>query len=296
MNGKGAEVMPVSECGSGFAVSQDGRIVTTYSMAKRATHIVAVYEDGSRFAADTLLAWDALSDVAILKMNANRRFSAPHLADSDSIQVLDAVFAAGNPKCEGLAVTEGEVNHLLVSGSGRVRLIRHSAATAPGCYGGPLYSGARVVGIQCYSDFPYEMHYAVPINPLKSLFKNIAPTEISTVFSMTSENVRSKRVHMLSTNGTLAATTAATPSKDMFKVDLPWPHMDIEVAVQANPGSDLAIFVSNINKAPVGYARGPGDNETLFISTDVPQQVAIHVLNFGPSSAQFGLSVFWIRW
>jgi S1-C subfamily serine protease len=297
MNGKGAEVEAVSWCGTGFTLSKDGRVVTTYSVAKMATHIVVVFEDGSSYAADTLLAWDAERDVAVLKMNANKRFSAPDLADSDSVKVLDTVFAAGNPKCQGLALTEGEVNRLRSSAYGRVQLICHSAATAPGCYGGPLYHGTRVVGIQSYSDFPYEIHYAVPINILKSLIKKTAPAQISTVFSMDRQNLNSKRSHFFSTNGTVAAASEGKPSMETSEVDLPWRHMDIEITVEPNPASDVAIVVTDVEQEPLGYANESGaGKETLYISIDTPQPVAIHVLNLGNSPAQFGLSVFWIRW
>src|SRR5215470_3545085 len=61
---------PVAQ-GSGFLVSQDGRVVTNYHVVKTGSSAVVKLPDGASFVVDGLLAFDKRRDVAVLKAHGH---------------------------------------------------------------------------------------------------------------------------------------------------------------------------------------------------------------------------------
>ncbi len=138
--------------GSGFIVRPDGYVVTNAHLIEGATDIKVHLDNGETYEA-AVVGQDALSDLAILKIDANELPSAV-FASSDHLRVGDWVLSVGN----ALALKGGPTVTLgIVSGLGRTirtqsgsyyDLIQTDAAINQGNSGGPLVDmDGHVVGI-----------------------------------------------------------------------------------------------------------------------------------------------------
>ncbi len=100
----------------------------------------------------TIVGRDPLTDVAILKVDAND-LPFIRIADSDTIEVGDVVFAIGNPMGVGLTVTQGIISAKnrsigIYGESGYESFIQTDASINPGNSGGALIDSlGRLIGV-----------------------------------------------------------------------------------------------------------------------------------------------------
>ncbi|MFQ6048530.1 MAG: Do family serine endopeptidase [Phycisphaerae bacterium] len=137
--------------GSGVIVdAEKGYILTNYHVIEQAGKIRVQLADGRSFVADEIVGTDKLSDLAVIRIKADRLHEL-EFGDSDAVEVGDYVLAVGNPF--GL---EGSVSAGIVSAKGRsgMRLpgyqdfIQTDAAINPGNSGGPLVNmRGQIIGI-----------------------------------------------------------------------------------------------------------------------------------------------------
>lgn len=135
--------------GSGFIIDPSGLIVTNYHVVEDAFKILVTLSDGTRLSGKTVSA-SRLADIAIVKVDADHPLMAAHWGDSDTLQVGDQVFAAGNPFGIGLSVSAGIVSGLNrdIQNSPYDDLIQTDATINHGNSGGPLFNmKGRVVGV-----------------------------------------------------------------------------------------------------------------------------------------------------
>jgi serine protease Do len=152
--------------GSGVIISKDGYIVTNHHVAGRATRIVCRLSNREEVDAE-LVGTDALSDIAVLKLDLSSRRNpdAPlpfaQFGDSDALRVGDVVLAMGSPSGLSQSVTKGIVANtamILPGGGGMeldgervgelVRWIGHDAVIYRGNSGGPLVNlRGEIIGI-----------------------------------------------------------------------------------------------------------------------------------------------------
>src|SRR6202012_5935461 len=138
-----------SYVGSGFVIDPSGLIVTNYHVVANAFEITIVFFDGTRLPAST---WRAsrLADLAILKVEAGHPLLAAQWGNSDTLQVGDQVFAAGNPFGVGLSLSSGIVSALNrdLKNSPYDSLIQTDAPINHGNSGGPLFNmQGEVIGV-----------------------------------------------------------------------------------------------------------------------------------------------------
>lgn len=134
--------------GSGFLISADGYIVTSYHVISDADTIVVRLMDGQEFDA-TIVGEDPGSDLALLKIKANQLPFAK-FGSADAVKVGEWVLAIGAPFGFDYTVTAG-----IVSAKGRglrtekyVPFIQTDVAINPGNSGGPLFNmKGEVIGI-----------------------------------------------------------------------------------------------------------------------------------------------------
>jgi serine protease Do len=141
--------------GSGIIVSPSGYIVTNNHVVKDATDIRVTLND-RRVLSAKLVGADPLTDLAVIKVNANDLPSVPW-GDSTSLRPGQTVLAFGNPFGFRFTVTRG-----IVSGLNRAnpysddphkpgQFIQTDAAINPGNSGGPLVDvRGQVVGINTF--------------------------------------------------------------------------------------------------------------------------------------------------
>ncbi|MBW2436131.1 MAG: DegQ family serine endoprotease [Desulfobacterales bacterium] len=135
--------------GTGFIIDQDGYIVTNNHVVKDADQITVVFNDEREFDAE-IVGRDPHTDLALIKIDANKDLPTVRLGSSDKLQVGEWVAAIGSPFGLEQTVTAG-----IVSAKGRVigsgpydDFIQTDASINPGNSGGPLINmNGEVVGI-----------------------------------------------------------------------------------------------------------------------------------------------------
>jgi serine protease Do len=135
--------------GSGFIIDASGLIVTNYHVVDGAYLIVVTLSDGTRLEGDVTSA-SKLADLALVQVHADHPLPTAHWGNSDTLQVGDQVFAAGNPFGLGLTVTGGIVSALNrnIMNSPYDDLIQTDAPLNHGNSGGPLFDmQGNVIGV-----------------------------------------------------------------------------------------------------------------------------------------------------
>ncbi|MCX6615847.1 MAG: trypsin-like peptidase domain-containing protein [Acidobacteria bacterium] len=85
-----------SGAGSGFLIDADGDIVTNYHVISGARQVQVTMADKSRFKAQVVGA-DPRSDLAVVRVSAEKKLPYLQLGDSKNLQVGQKVLAIGNP-------------------------------------------------------------------------------------------------------------------------------------------------------------------------------------------------------
>ncbi|AUX68791.1 protease [Porphyrobacter sp. HT-58-2] len=141
--------------GSGFIISADGFVVTNNHVVSpdnraKLESITVTLPDGTEYEAD-LIGADPQSDLAVLKIKANKTFPFVTFGDSSAARVGDWVVAIGNPFGLGGTVTSGIISAVYRNtgqGGAYDRFIQTDASINKGNSGGPLFDmRGNVIGI-----------------------------------------------------------------------------------------------------------------------------------------------------
>jgi len=158
--------------GSGVIISQDGYVLTNNHVVEGAKEVTVTLADKKEYQAK-VVGRDPKTDLAVLKVKADKSFPAATLGDSDQLQVGEWVVAIGNPFGLNNTVTCG-----IVSAKGRVigagpydDFIQTDASINPGNSGGALLNmKGELVGINT-AIIPQGqgIGFAIPVNTAKPL-------------------------------------------------------------------------------------------------------------------------------
>ena len=140
---------PRQGLGSGFVMDADGYIITNNHVVEGANKVTVRLHDDRSYEAE-IIGTDPLTDLALLKIDADIPLTAVPLGDSDEIRVGEDVVAIGNPFGLSSTVTTG-----IVSAKGRnisdgpyAEFIQTDAAINKGNSGGPLFNmEGEVIGV-----------------------------------------------------------------------------------------------------------------------------------------------------
>ena len=149
--GGGNEQTPrrINSLGSGFIIDPSGLVVTNNHVISDADEINVILNDGTKLKA-TLVGKDNKSDLALLRVHADKPIKAVKFGDSDKLRLGEWVIAIGNPFSLGGSVTAGIVsarNRDINSGP-YDNYIQTDAAINRGNSGGPLFNlNGEVVGV-----------------------------------------------------------------------------------------------------------------------------------------------------
>jgi len=138
-----------SALGSGFIIDQKGVVVTNNHVIEGADDIIVRVDGDKEFKAKVLGA-DPLSDIAVLQLEANEKFSPVKFGDSDEARIGDWVIAIGNPFGLGGTVTSGIISarNRSIGLSRYEDYIQTDASINSGNSGGPLFDmNGDVIGI-----------------------------------------------------------------------------------------------------------------------------------------------------
>ena len=170
--------------GSGVIIDKNGLVLTNAHVVERVDNVSVTLADGNILEGQ-VLGTDAVTDLALVKIDdSNSSVFAP-LGNSEDLEVGDWAIALGTPYGLEKTVTLGIVSSLhrdinsLGFSDKRLDLIQTDAAINPGNSGGPLInSKGEVIGINTLvrSGPGAGLGFAIPINLAKTvsdqLFKN----------------------------------------------------------------------------------------------------------------------------
>jgi len=170
---------PHSSLGSGFIISEDGYVISNYHVVREADEIIVRLSDRREYVAK-IVGTDPRSDIAVLKVEAEKPLPALKLGKSSTLEVGEWVLAIGSPFGFDHSVTAG-----IVSAKGRslpnenyVPFIQTDVAINPGNSGGPLFNlNGEVVGVnsQIYSRTGGFMglSFAIPIDVVLNVYTQL---------------------------------------------------------------------------------------------------------------------------
>ena len=154
--GGGEQTREAQSLGSGFIISADGYVVTNNHVVapgnRNATieSIKVIMPDRTEYEAE-LVGRDAASDIAVLKIKADKALPFVKFGDSASARVGDWVIAIGNPFGLGGTVTTGilsAIHRNTGQGGAYDRFLQTDASINRGNSGGPMFDlNGNVIGI-----------------------------------------------------------------------------------------------------------------------------------------------------
>jgi serine protease Do len=161
--------------GSGFIIDSSGLIVTNNHVVGEAGKVEIILQDNSRYPAK-IVGRDPRTDIAVLKIKADKPLPFVGFGDSGAMQVGDWVIAVGNPFGLGGSVTTG-----IISARGRDihtgqfdDFLQIDAPINRGNSGGPSFNmNGEVIGINTAIYSPsggsVGIGFAVPSNVAKTV-------------------------------------------------------------------------------------------------------------------------------
>ncbi len=148
-NGPMQQERPVEARGSGFIISADGTVVTNNHVVKDAKSVSVTLDDGTVLPAK-VVGRDTRTDIAVLKINADKPLPYIQLGNSRDVKPGEWVVAMGNPFGLGGSVTAGIVSAVSRDiGAGPYdQFIQVDAPINQGNSGGPLFTqDGKVIGM-----------------------------------------------------------------------------------------------------------------------------------------------------
>jgi serine protease Do len=165
--------------GSGFIIDSQGYVVTNNHVVANADKVTVIFQDDSRHPAK-VIGRDSKTDLALLKIVADKPLPYVSWGDSSAAQVGDWVLAVGNPFGLGGTVSSG-----IISARGRDihsgpydDFLQLDAAINRGNSGGPTFDlNGEVIGINTAIYSPnggsVGIGFAIPANMAKPVIEQL---------------------------------------------------------------------------------------------------------------------------
>ncbi|WP_373479713.1 HhoA/HhoB/HtrA family serine endopeptidase [Geminocystis sp.] len=156
--------------GSGFIISDDGKILTNAHVVEGATQVTVNLKDG-RVLDGKVLGVDSLTDLAVIQVKGEN-LPVAQLGNSDNLVIGEWAIAIGNPLgldntvTTGIISATGRSSSQIGVGDKRLDFIQTDAAINPGNSGGPLLNvNGEVIAINtAIIKNAQGLGFAIPIN------------------------------------------------------------------------------------------------------------------------------------
>lgn len=164
--------------GTGFIIREDGLIVTNAHVIDGADLInVQLTEKGSKLYEAKVIGSDKRTDIALIKIEPDKKLPVAALGSSKDLQVGEWVAAFGNPFGHGHTMTKGIVSSIgrEIGEINKFPLIQTDASINPGNSGGPLVNlKGYVIGVNSAIDARAQgIGFAIPIDDVKSIIPQL---------------------------------------------------------------------------------------------------------------------------
>jgi S1-C subfamily serine protease len=167
--------------GSGFLVTEDGKLMTNLHLLTGAASAIVKFSDGGFYEVEGFLGTDAHKDIAILKIHApGKEFPFLRMADAHQVQVGQHVVAIGSPLALEGSVSDGIISavrngrELSIDVSDDFKVFQTTAPVSPGSSGGALLNmQGEAIGIVSFGFVEGQnLNFAIPVEYARSLISN----------------------------------------------------------------------------------------------------------------------------
>ena len=167
---------PRRGAGTGFLIDDEGHILTNHHVIEGADRITVKFTDGRNLRAE-VVGSDPDTDIALIRVTAERKLPHAVLGDSNDLRVGEWVCAIGNPLAYEHTVTVGVVSFIgrKLFDMSLDNYIQTDAAINFGNSGGPLINArGEVIGINsAVSRQASSIGFAIPINQAKLILPQL---------------------------------------------------------------------------------------------------------------------------
>lgn len=167
---------PRRGAGTGFIIDDEGHILTNHHVIEGADRITVKLTDGRSLRA-TVIGSDPDTDIALIKIDGDKKFPNAVMGDSNDLRVGEWVCAIGNPLAYEHTVTVGVVSFIgrKLFDMSLDNYIQTDAAINFGNSGGPLINArGEVIGINsAISRQASSIGFAIPINQAKLILPQL---------------------------------------------------------------------------------------------------------------------------
>jgi len=172
LNSSTHDRLEIRTLGSGVIMDQRGYIITNKHVINDADQIIVALQDGRVFEA-LLVGSDSLTDLAVLKVNANSGLPVIPINAKRIPHIGDVVLAIGNPYNLGQTITQGIISatgRIGLNPTGRQNFLQTDASINHGNSGGALVNSlGELMGINTLSfdksndgETPEGIGFAIP--------------------------------------------------------------------------------------------------------------------------------------
>ncbi|MGE5416677.1 MAG: trypsin-like peptidase domain-containing protein [Acidobacteriota bacterium] len=165
--------------GTGFIINDAGYIITNYHVVNGANSVSVKVAGISKPVKAKIVGSDNQLDLAVLKIDVDKKLNFLTLGNSDTTRVGDGVIAIGSPYGLDHTVTAGIISAkerpMTIEGRKYKKLIQTDAAINPGNSGGPLLTtSGQVIGINtAVNASAHGIGFAIPINTAKDVLNQL---------------------------------------------------------------------------------------------------------------------------
>lgn len=174
-HGRSPQPQPLQSLGTGFIIKSNGLILTNTHVVNKADTIQVQLKDSQKMYTAKVIGKDVYTDIALIKIKADKRLPTARLGDSHQLQVGEWVAAFGNPYGHGHTMTKGIISAVNreIDELNLFPFLQTDAIINPGNSGGPLVNtGGEVIGINTAMR-TQGISFAIPIDNVKVVLKDL---------------------------------------------------------------------------------------------------------------------------
>ena len=177
--GKPRPTMKVTSLGSAVLIDVTGILITSNHVVDSMSEVRIRFTDSpdERPIPGQVIGRDPDLDIALVRVDLNKKIEAIRLGDSDRVRVGEFVLALGNPFGQGLTASHGilSAKGRSIPGGPAGMFLQTDVPINPGNSGGPLLNAkGEVIGINTAIRYNAQgISFAIPVNRIKEVLPEL---------------------------------------------------------------------------------------------------------------------------